>query len=976
MAKYKVKPSRLLQPSFQEPEGEPKNKTAEKKKNSEKKKPSKKETVKVVKETKKRVKEKKIKKPKKACLKILSTLMSNFKKIISSVKAFFTKLFFKLKSFKFGKQVDNVKNKKTKASNKLKKNVIKKPLVKKPSITAFGRKGGSRKRFTIPGSGGASPRANEIVQMITGVFEAIFYKFKESKILLIGVSSGIGIALIIILVLDFYSVQKLTSFKPNVTTKIYDKNGVLISELFRQKREIVTLNKIPENLQKAFIAIEDDEFYDHWGINPKGIVRAFFINVFAGRIKQGGSTITQQLSKILLTSRKRSIIRKIKEAFIALMIEMKFSKNEILNLYLNQIFLGHGAYGVESAAKFYFNKHVWELNLAQCSLLATLPSAPNRLSPIRYPRRAINRHKIVLSRMVELGYISKESAEKAFKEFWPDYLAYISELPPSYNTKSMKVNKAPWFTEYIRRKLIKKYGEKMVFDKGLMVYTTLDLNKQLAAQEELKKALTKQTKVSSKLAFTNDDYVYENYADMVKMFSMLFDMPRFRKRGSRINEKVNNFVQKNFLEELEGLNFFMGLDAVDLFLDKYKARYVNDRDFKNVEGCVISINQNNGYIETLVGGSEFSSINQLNRPFQSKRQPGSAIKPLLYAAAFESGKFTPSSTILDSPVIFLDNEGGDWLPENYEGTYHGLVRLREALARSINVVSIKIGEKIGISRLIRYYSKLLKFNAFEKRRRIRRDFSITLGSLEVSPYELTRAYAIIANGGKDVIPFSIRYIKDSEGKILENREADVKKILEQKRKNGTLYVIKPSTAQLMISLLQTVVNSGTGGHAKTQFPTAGKTGTTNNYRDAWFVGFTPYVTSGVWVGYDSHGLSLGSGQSGGSVAAPIWGKFMRKGMRHHKAKGFPVYAGLVKKEVCKRTGLIPSGDCKDTVTEFFIPKYLPKKECDLCSKSFDTTKVADKGPKDNISRKQKKSILNKVNKDGVKILDDMDNLLD
>ncbi|HNW30986.1 MAG TPA: transglycosylase domain-containing protein, partial [Spirochaetota bacterium] len=524
-------------------------------------------------------------------------------------------------------------------------------------------------------------------------------------------------------------------------------------------------------------------------------------------------TITQQLAKVLLTSRERSFYRKIKEAFIAVMMEFTYTKDEILSLYLNQIFLGHGSYGVEAAARLYFDKHVWQLNLAECALLATLPSAPNQFSPIRHPKRSMQRHKIVLAKMVEMGFISVRQAERAYLDFWPDYLDYLSGLSPSMTTMSARTNKAPWFTEYVRRELVKKYGPEMVYEQGLQVYTTMDLKKQLAAQETLKRGLDRQSATSAKLAFRKEDYIVEHYSDMVELFSMLFDMPSFAKKGSRQKEKLNSFIRDEIVEELDGLNMLVGLQDMSKFLEKYKETYLEDKNLQRVEGCILSIDHRNGYIEAIVGGSEFTSINQLNRAMQAKRQPGSSIKPLIYAAAIESGEFTAATTVLDSPVVFLDNEGGDWIPENYEGDYSGFVRLRKALALSVNVVSIRISQQLGIEHIMKYLAKLLKFDGTEAKERIPRNFSIALGSMEVSPFELTRAYSIIANGGKDVIPFAIRYVKDREGKILENREEEVQKILADEEKDGDIQVIKPETAQVLISMMQSVITSGTGSAA-------------------------------------------------------------------------------------------------------------------------------------------------------------------
>ena len=789
------------------------------------------------------------------------------------------------------------------------------------------------------------------------LFDSVVLFVRKYRLVIGGIVVGIGIAFIVILINDFFRVQALARFQPNITTKIYDKNDILISELFRQKREVVPFERIPDDVTNAFIAIEDQEFYEHNGINIKGIVRAFFVNIFSGRIRQGGSTITQQLSKILLTSRKRNIYRKIKEAFIAFMMEFTYSKEQILDLYLNQIYLGHGTYGIESASRLFYDKHVWELNLAESSLLATLPSAPNLLSPIRHPKRSMYRHRIVLSKMVEEGFITVEEAEKAYLEFWPDYLDYISKISPTKNAWSNKVDEAPWFTEYIRRRLVKEFGDEMVYEKGLQVYTTLDIHKQRAAQELLQRHLERQSEISSSLHFKNEDYIIDNYYDMVNMFSLLFDVSPFRKKGTRINEKVNDYFQGELVDELDALSFFAGIEDMNRFIAEYRKKFYLDPDYQEVEGALISINHRNGYIEAMVGGSEFSSINQLNRVMQARRQPGSSIKPLLYTAAIESKEFTAATAILDSPIVYLDNEGGDWLPENYEGEYYGFVRLRKALTRSINVVSIRIADALGISRVIRSYANILDFSDKEADRRIPRNFSIALGSFEVSPYELTRAYATIANGGRYVLPFSIRYVKDREDTVIFNDEERVREILKEKERDGSIQVISPETAQVMISLLQSVVEAGTGRGASPGRPSAGKTGTTNNWRDAWFLGFVPQLTTGIWIGYDKLGLSLGIGQSGGTVAAPIWGEYMREALSNDAVQPFPVYAELEEHEICERSGLLPSYNCRRTVNEIFVPETAPEDECGSCTGTEDIADMAAKEPRENITRKQKKAIM-------------------
>jgi len=813
------------------------------------------------------------------------------------------------------------------------------------------KKPAAARRFS---SSGDEPRLVGLAKdLVFGVIQGL----RERRAVAIGIVVGLVIAFTVIVVVDFFRVRSLASFAPNVPTKIYDKNNVLVAELFKQKREVVPLKKMSPHLVHAFIAIEDNEFYEHHGINIKGIVRAFFINIFSGRIRQGGSTITQQVSKILLTSGERTIFRKIKEAIIALMMEVFYTKDEIMELYLNQIFLGHGTYGVESAAEFYFNKDVGKLNLAECALLATLPSSPNTYSPIRYPERALDRHKIVLARMVEMGFITIPEAEKSFLAFWPDFLYYINELPPTINAMSNRVDKAPWFTEYIRRTLVKKYGEEKVYEDGLSVYTTLDVNKQMAGQRLLKNALERQTSISNNLMMKRDDIIQDNFAELVDIFSHFFPINPIRRTGSLEVARLNDALRDQVVDETDMLNYISGTDRLGEMLDVYRKDYSEDREFQKVEGCLISIDHRNGYIEALVGGSEFTSINQLNRVMQSYRQPGSSIKPLLYTAAMESKKFTPATGVLDSPLVFIETDGSDWIPENYEGDYTGMIRLRKALALSVNVVSIRIADTIGISRVANYYQKLLKMNDDEAKRRIRRDLSIALGSIEVSPYELTRAFGIIANGGRDVIPFSIRYITDRKGNTLENYEQDVKKQLEEKAKEGTIQIIRPETAQVMISMMQSVITGGTGGAANLGRPVAGKTGTTNNWKDAWFVGFTPQLTTGMWMGYDKMGLSLGLNQTGGGVVAPVWGEYMKAAMQGAPASDFPGYAGLSKKEVCALSGMALSGDCKNSVSEIFIPGSEPTEKCKVCKDGGRNAKMLLRSPGENISGSRKGAVL-------------------
>ncbi|MCX7678195.1 MAG: PBP1A family penicillin-binding protein [Spirochaetes bacterium] len=786
--------------------------------------------------------------------------------------------------------------------------------------------------------------------------------YHEKKPIVWGIVVGLFIAFAIIIFTDFLKVKNLATYTPSVTTKIYDKNGELAAELFRQKREIVEYKKIPRQLIQAFIAIEDNEFYEHFGINIKGIVRAFFINIFSGRIRQGGSTITQQLAKILLTSGERSVYRKIKEAIIALMMEFYYSKDEIMSLYLNQIFMGHGAYGVESAARFYFQKHVWELNLAECSLLAAIVSAPNRYSPIRHPNAAMERHKIVLAKMVELGYLTIEQAEHAYISFWPEYYSFLSSLPPTYNVWSTRLDRCPWFTEYVRRELVKKFGEEVVYEQGLEVYTTMDLKKQIAAQEIMAEAIKLQTSVSSKLAIQDDDYFIEEFTDPVELYSLLFNVNPFQKSGSTENRRISRYVRQYLLEEIDLLNYVSGFSNISELFDDFRKKIFDEREYQNVEGCLISIDHRTGYIEALVGGSEFTSQNQINRALQSRRQPGSAIKPLLFAAAIETGEYSPATLMLDSPVIYTAGDGIEWEPENYTSEFKGFTTLRTALELSINVVAVRLAEAIGIDAVLNGYYKLLNFTTSEDKSRIPRNFSIAIGSFDVTPFELARAYAIIANGGNNVIPFAIRQVKDRNGKILENTEADIRKTLQEMETKGTLRIIKPETAQILISMLRSVIQKGTARAAGIGRPAAGKTGSTNNWRDAWFVGFTPQLTTCVWFGYDTQGLSLGIGQAAASVAAPVWARYMKRALANEPAMDFPTYAVLEEMDVCSKSGLLPTSSCPMTTKEVFHPGTTPQKYCNICPMAATKVQMAETSPDANISEIHRSAILTNIKK--------------
>jgi penicillin-binding protein 1A len=612
-------------------------------------------------------------------------------------------------------------------------------------------------------------------------------------------------------------------------TKVFSNNDELIAIFSIGRRELVKLSDIPDNLIKAIIATEDAEFYEHCGINLKGILRAFLANLKAGRIIQGGSTITQQLVKNLFLTQKRTYRRKIQEIILAIMVEKRLTKNEILERYFNKIYFGHGNYGVETAALFYFDKHVSKLDLAECAMLAGLPSAPNRFSPFAHPEAAIKRQALVLSRMEEEGFITSAQAAQAREEFKNK----IKELAERRFAKvSNVVNVAPYFTEYIRRKLSRIYGESAIYKGGLRVYTTLDVEMQKAAEEVLSTAL------------------------------------------SRLNK---NKTQKNL----------------------------------TIEGALIAIEPSTGYIKAMVGGSGFTKDNQVNRVVQAHRQSGSAFKPFVYAAAIDLG-FTPATLLEDTPVTYVGNDGKEWEPQNYDRIFRGTVTLREAFEKSINVASIRLLEQITPRRAAQYAYRMgikSKLNV---------DLSLVLGTSEVTPMEMAVAYIPFVNQGIKTEPIAIKCIKDKDGMIIEERMPQEERVLS------------PQTAYIMTSLMQGVVKNGTAKAVignRLGRPVAGKTGTTNDFVDAWFVGFTPQLVAAVWIGYDEGQFSMGHGMCGGRVAAPIWRDFMMKIIDKMPAVPFHKPNGVVCIAIDQEVGLLATKYCPKIKNEYFIQGTEPKEYC-------------------------------------------------
>ena len=727
-------------------------------------------------------------------------------------------------------------------------------------------------------------------------------------------------------------VRVLKSFEPSTVTLMYSDQDQLIAELYLEKRIVVPLNKIPTQLKQAALAVEDANFYRHMGIDLKAVFRAFLTNMKAGRVVEGGSTITQQLSKTLFLTRERSLARKIKEAILSIRMELIFTKDEILEMYLNQIYYGHGSYGVEAAARTYFGKSVQNLSLDEVAIIAGLPKSPNNYSPYRNPKRARSRRNHVIRRMAQEGFIKSNEAKQAMKK--PFTLGEVTNM----------LNRAPYFVEYIRKQLMTMYGRNKVYKSGLKVYTTLNIEKQILAQEATKKNLLIADK---RYGYRGPLGTMDISLPEIVLQESLSEINNFTegihpKTGTNIKGLVKS-VNKEYLTVLTGQgegiielkdmdwarepnikvdgrwarihrvdkNFYPGDKILVKVLGIYESGSLWSLSLEQepeVESALISLEPHTGHIKALIGGYDFSK-SQFNRAIQAVRQPGSVFKPIVYATAISKG-FSPASIIIDSPIIFKekDHDFDKWKPVNFEKKFYGPTPLRKALAKSRNIITVKLLQKIGTRSVIQM-AKNLGINSH-----LENNLSIGLGSSGVTLKELVSAYSAFANRGIRVEPQGIRYVENRNGKIL------------YKNSQKITQPITSGTAQIVTSLLQSVVQEGTAKKVRSlNRPTAGKTGTTNNYIDAWFMGFTPKLITGVWVGKDNV-EPLGRNETGSRTAIPIWLDYMKGALINTPIQNFPVSSETVFAKINPQTGSLAKHDDSKGFFELFLKDKIPNSQ--------------------------------------------------
>lgn len=717
--------------------------------------------------------------------------------------------------------------------------------------------------------------------------------------------TGSLIALIQVLSRGLPDVKQLEHYQPSLPTKIYDRNGLLISSFYIEQRYLVELKDVPQNLIDATIAFEDKRFYDHWGLDPIRIIKALWVDLTTWSRRQGASTITQQLARNLFLSYEKSIARKVKEMVLAVQIEREYSKEEILQFYFNQVYYGHGAYGVEAAARVYFSKHCDELTLAECALLAGLPKSPASYSPFLDPEGAKKRRELILSVMIERGFINTEEALEAGGEEF-----HLSE-------KKRIDTVAPYFTEYIRRQLERRFGSSAVYRGGLSVYTTLDLRMQEIATNTLMWGLErandrhhyKPKKVDPNLTFADlergqirEGKVVEMneskaYLDMGGGITGILDISRAAWAFSFKPEEVVQ-VGETIVVKIAGYKKDQNAVTVTFEQPPY------------VQGSLLAMDPHTGEILAMVGGYDFRE-SPFNRSYQSKRQPGSAFKIFLYTAAMDNG-FTPADVVLDTPFV-LEGPGIYWRPHNYSRSCSGPMTIRTAIEQSINIVAAKTIDRVGIETVVEYAHRMgVKSELVPV-------YSLALGSSDVTLMDMVTGFATIANYGVKSEPYAIRYIVDRDGNKIEEFGPVQEEVLPE------------GTASVMISLMEGVIDSGTAALAKRyglDRPAGGKTGTTDLAADTWFIGFTAEIICGVWVGLDDH-ESLGMTATGESLAVPIWAKFIGEALEGVEPKQLEMRGDYTMATICTESGLLATSKCTRVRAEYFVAGSEPTTFCDM-----------------------------------------------
>jgi penicillin-binding protein 1A len=733
---------------------------------------------------------------------------------------------------------------------------------------------------------------------------------------------GAGAALYFWTASELPTIKQITDYNPPLTTTIYSRKDKVLGYLSTENRFLRSLDQMAEHVPRAFLAAEDSGFYEHGAIDFMGILRAAIKNLRAGEIVQGGSTITQQVVKSLLLSPKRSYKRKLKEAILAYRLEKYLSKEEILTIYLNQIYLGEGAYGVEAAARVYFGKHADELTVAESALLAGLPKAPSLYNPYENPDLARQRRAYVLRQMRDLGWISR--------------MRYIEAVGEPLDLRSMKDptwRVAPDYVEQVRRWLVDKYGRERVYEDGLRVYTAADMKHQQAAEEAVRHGLEASTKrrgwrgpLQNYNATAGKEFLREQNGSKKietlregEWIKVLVEevrpggaRTRFANETAWIDVESMGWCRKINPEKApedvpQVKNATKVLDPGDVVWASLKSETPEGKERwllklqqrPEVQGALYSMDPESGKVRALIGGYDFDA-SEFNRATQAKRQPGSAFKPIVYSAAFDNG-MTPATRVLDAPIVYQDNAtNSTWKPQNYERMNFGPTMLRTALVKSRNLVTIRVAREIGITTVIERAKTLGLEGDFPE------DLSVSLGSGSVTLRNMCKAYSSFARSDGSVVePRLVLKVTDAWGETLYESNKTVQNALS------------PQTSYIMADLMQQVVQHGTAWRVKHSMdrPLAGKTGTTDEQKDAWYMGYSPYLLTGIFVGFDEP-RPMGKYETGSRAASPIWVDYRKQVESEYPVQDFSKPRGIVMARVDAETGLLAGPDTEES---FMIP---------------------------------------------------------
>jgi penicillin-binding protein 1A len=774
-----------------------------------------------------------------------------------------------------------------------------------------------------------APRTSGLARLLGLVLNVI--------LLVVVVGAGLGGGLAYGLYLKFKDelprLEALAEYQPSELTTIYDRNGLVIDRFFLENRVVVPLGEVPQTLKNAFFAIEDSRFYEHEGIDAKGMLRALVKNVRAGRIVEGASTITQQLVRTMFLSRQQVYSRKLREMLLAWKLEQLLTKDQILEMYFNEIYLGSGAYGVEAAARTYFGKPVQELTLGECAVLASLPKAPESYSPRQSIERARRRQKMVLDKMAQDGLITRQQAQEAWNEG--------IEL----HERSIEQRAGLYFVEYVRQRVERELGSATVHRGGLSIYTTLDLELQRKAETALRKGLRDYDKRRGFRGPLQPDAGLIELAGAVAPGARLMAQVRtigpkaieldvLTTRSGRPPElddareeplRTPGAVETASLRQAWSGKVTDKLAEGSVVLVKVEEVPSGGKPLKltleqepEAEAALMSLDPFTGEVLAMVGGYDFSK-SEFNRATQARRQPGSSFKLFIYLTALEQG-LTPASVVYDTAVVkeHGGEDGKAWKPQNYYGKFFGKMGLREAMARSLNPVAVKLLEQAGIDPTIRNARRLGVTADLTP------DLALGLGSSGVSLLEMTAAYGTMAAGGLYARPHFVRRILDREGRVIDEQIPQVHQ------------ATSPQLAYVMTRLLQGVVQNGTAKAARIlKRPVAGKTGTTDNYHDAWFIGYSPDIVTGVWIGFDDMRRSLGRGETGGKAALPIWIDFMQRALGEAEPAPFPAPDGVRQARIDPDSGLLATPQCRKVFLETFVEGTVPVRHCDQHGVSAD-----------------------------------------